>query len=203
MRLAKVRVREFKSVQDSGEFTVGDVTCLVGKNESGKTALLEALYRLNPIVEADAKFDVTEDYPRNEVEDYLQDIEAGKRNEHRYAVTAVFTLGADEVSAVTADFGDGVLTAHEIELSRGYDATFYVTVPVDEAIAVKTLAKKAGLRNEVATEANKQKTLKALEAFLAADADRRQKQFAEAQKAATAIADAAQKAAAVDGAQEL
>ena len=63
MRLRAVRVREFKSVWDSNDFQVGDVTCLVGKNEAGKTAILQALYRLNPIIEADAKFDVTLDYP--------------------------------------------------------------------------------------------------------------------------------------------
>jgi len=50
MILKSVRVKKFKSVADSGlvEFD-GAVTCLVGKNESGKTAFLEALYRLNPL----------------------------------------------------------------------------------------------------------------------------------------------------------
>jgi ABC-type cobalamin/Fe3+-siderophores transport system ATPase subunit len=47
-------------------------TCLVGKNEAGKTALLEAIYRLNPIIETDGNFDVTDDFPRSTVEDYSQ-----------------------------------------------------------------------------------------------------------------------------------
>jgi AAA15 family ATPase/GTPase len=70
MKLTRVQVREFKSVRDSNSFDVGNVTCLVGKNEAGKTAILEALYRLNPIVASRAKFDVTEDYPRADVEEY-------------------------------------------------------------------------------------------------------------------------------------
>ena len=63
MRLVKVCVREFKSVLDSNEFDVGDVTCLVGKNEAGKTAVLQALYRLHPIVEKDAHFGVSTSIP--------------------------------------------------------------------------------------------------------------------------------------------
>jgi ABC-type branched-subunit amino acid transport system ATPase component len=59
MRLSSVHATEFKSVKDSGTFNIGDVTCLVGRNESGKTAILQALYRLNPIVEAHGRFDVT------------------------------------------------------------------------------------------------------------------------------------------------
>ena len=61
MKLIKVRITEYQSILDSNEFKVGDITCLVGKNEAGKTALLKALYRLNPIIEADGDFDVTND----------------------------------------------------------------------------------------------------------------------------------------------
>ena len=62
MKLASIHVREYKCIRDSNPFAVGDVTCLVGKNESGKTALLEAIYRLNPVVPEAGKFDVTDDY---------------------------------------------------------------------------------------------------------------------------------------------
>lgn len=41
---------KFKSVTDSTPFNSDSaVTALVGKNESGKTALLEAMYRAKPI----------------------------------------------------------------------------------------------------------------------------------------------------------
>ena len=76
MKLTNLRVREYKSIRDSGDVAVSDVTCLVGKNEAGKTALLEALYKLNPINDKDSKFSVTHDYPRSDVEDYEQAIEA-------------------------------------------------------------------------------------------------------------------------------
>lgn len=76
MRLRTVHVQEFKSIWDSNSFTVGRVTCLVGKNEAGKTAILQALYRLNPIIGNDGEFDVTYDYPKSEVENYQQDVES-------------------------------------------------------------------------------------------------------------------------------
>ena len=59
MKITKVRITEFQSIQDSTEFNVGDVTCLVGKNAAGKTALLKALYRLNPVIESQSTFDIT------------------------------------------------------------------------------------------------------------------------------------------------
>ncbi len=48
MKLPKVRVQNERSVEDSGEFEIGDLTCLVGKNEAGKTALLSAMRGLKP-----------------------------------------------------------------------------------------------------------------------------------------------------------
>ena len=56
MQLKRVQITNFQSIHDSNEFDVGDVTCLVGKNEAGKTALLKALYRLNPIIQEHANF---------------------------------------------------------------------------------------------------------------------------------------------------
>jgi hypothetical protein len=48
--LKSFHVHDYKSITDSGLVEVEpDVTCLVGKNESGKTASLEALYRLKPL----------------------------------------------------------------------------------------------------------------------------------------------------------
>jgi predicted ATP-dependent endonuclease of OLD family len=70
-------VRDFQSVRDSGRVLVSDITCLVGKNEAGKSALLKALYRLNPVIAAHGKFDVTNDFPRMDVEDYRHDARAG------------------------------------------------------------------------------------------------------------------------------
>lgn len=62
MKLKEFRVKRFRSVVDSGWVRVDpQVTCLAGKNEAGKSALLEALYLLNPVY-ADA-FDANEHYP--------------------------------------------------------------------------------------------------------------------------------------------
>ena len=67
MKLIRVHIEEFQSILDSTELDIGEVTCLVGKKEAGKTVLLKALYHLNPINESDADFNVTDDYPRGTV----------------------------------------------------------------------------------------------------------------------------------------
>lgn len=63
MKLTKVQVTNFRSVEDSGEFTIGDLTCLVGKNEAGKTAILNAIQGIAPS-DSDYEYDKTRDYPR-------------------------------------------------------------------------------------------------------------------------------------------
>jgi predicted ATP-dependent endonuclease of OLD family len=66
MKLQKVRVQNFKSITDTGEFTIENVTCLVGKNESGKTAILQALAKLDPVAgqaSSEGMFDELE-FPR-------------------------------------------------------------------------------------------------------------------------------------------
>lgn len=49
MRLTKARVQGYRSIVDTGYFDVEDgKTILVGPNEAGKTAILQALQKLNP-----------------------------------------------------------------------------------------------------------------------------------------------------------
>src|SRR4051812_17056321 len=120
MKLKAVQVSDYKSVRQSNRFEVSDITCLVGKNESGKTSLLEALYRLNPIIEKDAQFDVTEDYPRADVEDYRQDVESHNRKP-AIVVRAEFTLEEADTSELFARFGRDLLASPVLTLSKGYD----------------------------------------------------------------------------------
>ena len=47
MRLRKFRVRAYRCIHDSGEITVGDLAAFIGRNESGKTTILQALTMLN------------------------------------------------------------------------------------------------------------------------------------------------------------
>ena len=147
MKLTKVRITEFQSIQDSTEFEIGDVTCLVGKNEAGKTALLKALYRLNPIVEEDGVFDVTLDYPRRAVSNYDNDVKAGRR-EAAQVVQATYVLEPEDISAVEEVFGPEWLKddTPTVTFHKGYSNELTVSgLNVDCEAAMKHLVEAAGL----------------------------------------------------------
>ena len=47
MRLRRFRIRGFRCIHDSGDVTVGDLAAFIGRNESGKTTILQGLILLN------------------------------------------------------------------------------------------------------------------------------------------------------------
>src|SRR5438094_155857 len=120
MKLIAFHVREYKSTRDSNPIAVGDVTCLIGKNESGKTTLLRALYNLNTIIAEQGNYDVVDEYPRADVEDYRQAVEAGQRKP-AMVVTATFELDEPEVDAIEKEFGEAVVADKKFTVSKGYD----------------------------------------------------------------------------------
>jgi predicted ATP-dependent endonuclease of OLD family len=130
MKLSKVRITEFQSIIDSNEFEINDITCLVGKNEAGKSAVLKALYRLNPIISSDGKYDVTEDYPRREVEDYEQDIENGIR-EPAKVIKAIFTLDDSELEIIRKELGQKSITDSTLSLFKGYGNTGFSNISIN------------------------------------------------------------------------
>jgi len=60
MKLKSIRIKQFRSIEDSGEFAIESLyTILAGKNESGKSSVLKAIAKLsgsaNPTFAADEK----------------------------------------------------------------------------------------------------------------------------------------------------
>ena len=109
MQLVRARVTNYKSIDDSGWVSMDGVTCLVGKNESGKTAFLQALRRLNPVPGANGDFDL-KDYPRKGYARY-------KRIHPKrpaIVVSAEFELADQEVDDI------GVLASSKIVVHKDY-----------------------------------------------------------------------------------
>ena len=154
MKLTSARVTNFRSVWDSTEFQIGDVTCLVGKNESGKTALLQALYRLNPVVEGDAGFGVTEDYPRQAVSDYIDDVDAGKRKPAK-VIEATYSLEEEDIAAVKEVFGSRCLAEKNptLTLSKSYSNQCSLSgLKVNSALILRYFIKAADLNSSLSAQ---------------------------------------------------
>jgi hypothetical protein len=142
------------------------VTCLVGKNESGKTASMEALYRLNPAPSGHRdKFEELYDYPRRRRA-------ADKENLlDATPIEVTFELEEADLNAVEQQFGSGVCKSSQITLCKNYRNTRLWTFEVNEAAAVKHLAAVTGLPGAFARGVA---TLKALQEKLKAMPERTQ-----------------------------
>lgn len=69
MELVGVQVTKYKSIEDSTLVKIeSDITVLVGENESGKTAFLEAIYKSRPLVKT--AFNFVFDYPHKDLVQY-------------------------------------------------------------------------------------------------------------------------------------
>ena len=135
MKALSFRVRKFRNIVDSGPIAIDPaVTCLVGKNEAGKSGMLEALYLFNPAYTDDA-FDIQEHYPRWLT---VQDRRKGDLNEVM-PVSVVFKLEADDLAAVAETFGDKALTGAEVTIDRKYGGGTVWTLSWSEKAAIQNL----------------------------------------------------------------
>ena len=68
MRLKSYCVYNFRSIENSGWVECNDTTTLVGVNESGKTNMLKALWKFNPVREGE--IDILHDMPVTKLSEY-------------------------------------------------------------------------------------------------------------------------------------
>src|SRR5258708_35023458 len=96
MRLHKCQIQNYKIIHDAGEVEIDRlVTALVGKNESGKTGVLRALWKSRNNAQMD--FDKLRDFPRSEY--------SRERKNNQYVAHAFFSLDDMEATSLSATVG--------------------------------------------------------------------------------------------------
>jgi predicted ATP-dependent endonuclease of OLD family len=140
MKLVSFEVDRFRNILASGSVPVDEsVTCLVGKNESGKTNLLHALRALNPAPIV-WKFD-EQQYPR-----WLQKVDRRSGEfEKALPINATFELTTSELDEFETVFGVGTLPDGRWTLGMDYKNTRYYAVNVDEGRMCMALAARHGI----------------------------------------------------------
>lgn len=141
MKLIRARVQNYRSVEDSGEFEIGDLTCLVGKNEAGKTAVISALRGLRPT--QPFEFDETIDYPRRFSTRFDDRHPEGTAE----VVRTWWRLDDADKAAVEERFGPGVLIGDIFQAHLGfrYEGGPVWEIEVDQAKCLNHLLDKHAL----------------------------------------------------------
>lgn len=153
MKLISFRVTKFRNIVDSGEVLVDPlVTSVVGKNEAGKSALLEALYLLNPVHKTNLF--LQDQYPR-----WLLSKDRRSTNLEEHApISAKLLLEEEDLAALENKYGAGALKSNSASVSRRYDGVLDWTLDCDEVVVVKQLT--ANLPSPILTKFSAIKSIK-------------------------------------------
>jgi predicted ATP-dependent endonuclease of OLD family len=111
---------------------VPSITCLVGKNEAGKTALLQALYKLNPDIPEEGKFNLME-YPRRKLSEYKERHATSPDN----VLTTTWELDDRDKKALDEKFGSKIIKNQKLTLHKGYDNQLKWKIELDEKRILK------------------------------------------------------------------
>jgi predicted ATPase len=151
-------VTYYRSVENSGQFAIEpDVTCLVGKNESGKTTALQALYRVNPV----------EKIRLDEVIDFPAKLTRRRKDwgptERIPVVVATFRYNDQEIERIQSDLGPGALHSADFTVTIGYrDNSKTFDHRYNETAIVKHLQGGLDLPSAAATVVNATSTVAGL-----------------------------------------
>jgi len=121
MKLKKFRVSNFRSVDDSGWIETDDVIALIGTNESGKTNILLALWKLSPAKEG--SIIPTADYPRKHYNTFRH------QTPKPVFMRAVFEVDDGLAQQLSDKTGMPVAAVREVEVARRFDTEYEVDFP--------------------------------------------------------------------------
>lgn len=114
MKLKKVEIHKYKSFESEQKFGLND-TILVGMNESGETATLEAIAKTNYFQDGKQfKFNLTHDYPRKEKK------KIDKSGENPKAITCTYEIPQWLIDKISEDVGRNVFKSKEFSITTKF-----------------------------------------------------------------------------------
>lgn len=141
MKLTHIDIKRYRSIDEQTGFDVEpSVTALVGKNESGKTAVLQALYKSFPV--DNANFDTDLDYPSHKVRE-LSTIDKVR------VAKLTYELDEEDIKAVENVLGPNSLKGRQITIENGfrYESAIW-SVSIEERAVLDSLRKDLDLTAE-------------------------------------------------------
>ena len=96
MKLTKAHATNYRNIIDSNPVEIGQSTCLVGKNEAGKTAFLKALEGLRSTNPEFKSYGKIENYPRQYLNEYDNKHEDGEA----VVIRTEWELEAPDIKAI-------------------------------------------------------------------------------------------------------
>lgn len=116
MRLRNVTIHKYKSFESDQQFDLEDnISIMVGMNESGKTAALEAIAKTNYFQKDEKfKFNLTHDFPRKEKK------KIDKSGENPKAITCTYEIPDTLKNEIENELGKGILKSKEFTVSYKY-----------------------------------------------------------------------------------
>ncbi len=162
MLLTKAHVQNYKSIDDAGPVEIEPkITVLVGQNESGKTAFLEALHKARSIEEA-VKYEVVEDYPRKNLSVY----EPTHAADPALVAELHYEVGGDVGAKVNEGLGVTLLDGLIFSVAHHMDNSADIHIDIDEAPFVKHTVASSSLPAEVKKSAEAATSMRELLATL-------------------------------------
>ena len=120
MKMIAFQVANYRCINDSGWIDVNDITAIVGKNESGKTSLLKALWKFKPF--KPEPYSLDREWPRGKRQE---------RTEDAPVVTVRFEFTPDERKQIEA-IDESAFGITGVEITRNYKGSYlYKFLPQD------------------------------------------------------------------------
>ena len=147
MKLIDTHVTNFRCIVDSNTVEIGETTCLVGKNEAGKTAFLKALEGLRSMNEEYKRYNKTEEYPRR----YLSNYDQKHGGSDAQVIETVWSLDESDKKCLGDEFGVEAINGNQLRITKRYGTNGTTwDVPINQAMVLEKLIARFDLSEDEA-----------------------------------------------------